>query len=388
MAVHYNPVDLEAFGSNTTESTELRLVRPAKEDGASMRYAEFNPEFTYSIFGEQEVAFGYKDLAIQLYFASGSLATYFHLEYSEKFQGVSSSSSGGDTVTADDIEGKLREFIPHDYTTNYDQFIDTVKEDEKSFRPHGEKVHEYSLNDGKDRFEIYKASFSSEKFRKYHEHIQLFMLLYVEGSSYIDAEDDKWNIYTLYKRVDEADDSSFHFVGYATLYPFFCWPDKIRMRISQFLILPPFQQSGHGSILYNTIYKEVAARADVVEMNVEDPNENFSDLRDKNDVRMLTEANAFEGIKAPVSDEFVETMRKRFKLTKRQTQRCIEIYLLQRLDKRKAMDYKNYRLQVKARLYKFNFDALRDMEQNERLEKLQETYKGVEEDYHRIIELI
>lgn len=86
-----------------------------------------------------------------------------------------------------------------------------------------------------------------------------------------------------YKREDEADDTSFHFVGYATLYPFFCWPDKIRMRIrygwgfneraelgmrgkwirrqrtdmphpmgwcasiSQFLILPPFQQNGHGS---------------------------------------------------------------------------------------------------------------------------------------------
>jgi hypothetical protein len=43
----------------------------------------------------------------------------------------------------------------------------------------------------------WQASFSSEKFRKYHEHMQLFMLLYVEGSSYIDAEDDKWNIYTL-----------------------------------------------------------------------------------------------------------------------------------------------------------------------------------------------
>jgi histone acetyltransferase 1 len=95
-------------------------------------------------------------------------------------------------------------------------------------------------------------------------------------------------------------------------------------------------------------------------------------------------------------------------------QRCIEIYLLQHLDKRKASDYKSYRLQVKTRLYKFNLvsvyfyydvenpparphrlmqvrlpqDALRDMEANERLEKLQETYKGVEEDYHRIIELI
>lgn len=45
-----------------------------------------------------------------------------------------------------------------DYTTNYDQFIEKVKEDEKSFRPYGEKVHEYSLNDGKDHFEIYKVN--------------------------------------------------------------------------------------------------------------------------------------------------------------------------------------------------------------------------------------
>lgn len=45
-----------------------------------------------------------------------------------------------------------------DYTTNYDQFIEKVKEDEKTFRPYGEKVHEYSLNDGKDHFEIYKVN--------------------------------------------------------------------------------------------------------------------------------------------------------------------------------------------------------------------------------------
>ncbi|KAI8580779.1 hypothetical protein K450DRAFT_235937 [Umbelopsis ramanniana AG] len=387
-SLQYNPADLEAYGCNTTEATELRLVRPNASLGASTRYVEFNPEFTYPIFGEQEIAFGYKDLAIQLYYASGSLATYFHLDYAEKFQGVASSSSEAEPLAADDIEGKLREFIPHDYMTNYDRFLEKVKEDEASFRPLGEKVHEYSLNDGKDQFEIYKSSFSSEKFRTYHERMQLFMLLYVEGSSYIDSEDDKWSIYTIFKREDAADVTSYHFVGYATLYPFFCWPDKIRMRISQFLILPPFQSHGHGSILYSTLYKESMARNDVVEMNVEDPNDNFADLRDKNDMRMLIDADAFKGLKAPVSDEFVDMARKKYKLTKRQMQRCIEIYLLQHLDKRKASDYKSYRLQVKTRLYKFNLDALRDMEANERLEKLQETYKGVEEDYHRIIELI
>ena len=41
--------------------------------------------------------------------------------------------------------------------TNYDRFLEKVKEDETLFRPLGEKVHEYSLNDGKDQFEIYKV---------------------------------------------------------------------------------------------------------------------------------------------------------------------------------------------------------------------------------------
>jgi histone acetyltransferase 1 len=49
---------------------------------------------------------------------------------------------------------------------------------------------------------------------------------------------------------------------------------------------------------------------------VEDPNEGFSDLRDKNDVRMLMKANAFDQIKAPVSEDFVEQARKKYKLTK------------------------------------------------------------------------
>ncbi|KAG2184807.1 hypothetical protein INT43_000720 [Umbelopsis isabellina] len=385
--MQYNPGELGAFGSNTTETTEFRLVQPPKEDGASLQFVEFNPEFTYPVFGEQEIAFGYKDLAIQLYYASGSLATYFHLDYSEIFQGVSSSTAG-EELRADDIEGKLREFISHDYKTNHDQFTEKVRQDAKEFRPIGEKVHEYSLKDGQEHFEIYKSSFSSEKFRKYHERMQFFMLMFVEGSSYIDSEDEKWDIYTIFKREDETDSKLYHFVGYATVYPFFCWPDKIRMRISQFLILPPFQKCGHGNILYSTIYNEIMTRNDVVEMNVEDPNEDFSDLRDKNDVRMLMKANAFDQLKAPVSDDFVEQARKKYKLTKRQMQRCVEIHLLHHLDKPKAIEYRNYRLQVKKRLYKFNYDALRDMEADERLEKLQETYKGVEEDYHRILELI
>lgn len=49
---------------------------------------------------------------------------------------------------------------------------------------------------------------------------------------------------------------------------------------------------------------------------VEDPNDAFSDMRDKNDMRYLSEHDAFRGLKAPVPMAVIETMRKMFKLTK------------------------------------------------------------------------
>lgn len=34
---------------------------------------------------------------------------------------------------------------------------------------------------------------------------------------------------------------TYHFVGYTSLYPFLHYPDKTRLRLSQFFILPPYQ---------------------------------------------------------------------------------------------------------------------------------------------------
>lgn len=82
---------------------------------------------------------------------------------------------------------------------------------------------------------------------------------------------------------------------------------------SQFVILPPYQQEGHGcqysspdfygpvfrgadylsplnrlaAALYAAIYQYVLAQPTVVELTVEDPAEAFEDLRDRNDLKML-----------------------------------------------------------------------------------------------------
>ncbi|KAG1195404.1 hypothetical protein G6F35_013207 [Rhizopus arrhizus] len=111
-------------------------------------------------------------------------------------------------------------------------------------------------------------------------------------------------------------------------------------------------------------------------------------MRDKNDIRYMLEHEGFKGLKAPVSKETLSTLQQEYKLTDRQLHRCIEIYLLSNVDKLNEQDYKTYRLQVKHRLYTFNYDVLQGLEEEERKEKLHETYLNLEDEYHRILELI
>lgn len=75
---------------------------------------------------------------------------------------------------------------------------------------------------------------ATPKFRDYHRRAQIFILMYIEAGSYIEEDDDRWEFVVLYerrRRKDAARTPVYHFVGYSSLYPFWCWPDKIRLRL-------------------------------------------------------------------------------------------------------------------------------------------------------------
>lgn len=127
--------------------------------------------------------------------------------------------------------------------------------------------------------------------------------------------------------------------------------------------------------MYRILYQLFKSRKDVSEITgrkkksshsfnhltsslVEDPSEEFADMRDKNDIRYMLEHEGFKGLKAPVSKETLSTLQQEYKLTDRQLHRCIEIYLLSNVDKLNEQDYKTYRLQVKHRLYTFNYVSI------------------------------
>ncbi|CAJ0644044.1 6555_t:CDS:2 [Entrophospora sp. SA101] len=97
-----------------------------------------------------EQIYGYKNLAIKMYYASGSLATYFDVSYDKQIQGVGSKS------IADEFIVNIKKYIPDDFITNYDVFIQTVQSDAYSFKPMGEKICEYNIDDEDDTsYEIY-----------------------------------------------------------------------------------------------------------------------------------------------------------------------------------------------------------------------------------------
>ena len=54
--------------------------------------------------------------------------------------------------------------------------------------------------------------------------------------------------------------------GYATIYQYYAYPANTRPRISQVLILPPFQRKGLGSKLLNTVYRHYLTDDKVVDI--------------------------------------------------------------------------------------------------------------------------
>jgi histone acetyltransferase 1 len=194
-----------------------------------------------------------------------------------------------------------------------------------------------------------------------------------------------------------------------------------RERISQFIILPPYQGQAHGSYLYNAMVSLFRADKLVFEITVEEPNEQFDILRDQNDMAYLTSQKPqFSSLLLPSTVDKTELARKAFipdmvpsealfalraasKIAPRQFQRLSEIHLLSTIPqhnrninrlarKANAADendrrYYFWRLMVKERVFIRNKDQLMQLEEEERVTKLEETMPPLVEEYTKLIAL-
>lgn len=182
-----------------------------------------------------------------------------------------------------------------------------------------------------------------------------------------------------------------------------------------------------SATFYSLIYLSLLNRPDIAELTIEDPSEAFQDMRDKVDLRTLLSGKVFEviqpstpssssteAVKQALSEKsngaepvagFIPSMswrdatKKEWKLAARQWARVLEMGLLTKLyefegnaslakSKKKDREAREtmYRLMVKERLWRFNYEILAPMEKSERRETLQSTYESVKDDYERLLE--
>ncbi|RKP12064.1 acyl-CoA N-acyltransferase, partial [Piptocephalis cylindrospora] len=319
-----------------------------------------------------------------IHLARGSLFTYLEVKYKQKKPDLEEEGT---------IESQLLSHLPKDTTLDAETFQSHLEKEELTFTPPGTLLHTRSYTDEKGNVktvEYYKASYHDTGLREYFRRLRPFSIFFIEGASYPDEDDDQWEFILAFDVLKDEGEAgkTWGSVGYVNMYPFYRYPDSWRMRISQLLILPHYQGFGQGAYLYDLVMSELRDhREDITEINVEDPNEAFADMRDKRDVAFLAKKQVVQGLEAPLSREKVEKLKEQYKMNRRQLERCLEILLLRPLrSSREERRMKPYRLSVKRRLYRHNREVLRDMETEERVEKLEETYQNVVEDYHRILE--
>lgn len=357
--------DLEDYRCSANEAICFKLVRT--EEDLDNDEGVFHPEMTHQIFGDSEMIFGYKGLEISIYYTAANLVPYFSI----------SSKAVVDEkqfdVPADNVEKLLLEDLPPGYLTNLDQFRQAIPE-EATFRPFGEMIDSYSVETRSGitkTFEVYFTKIEEPGFRKYHSRMQTFIKFFIDAASYIDVDDERWDFYLLYEKYSESGRSRYALAGYMTTYNFYAYPERVRPRISQVLVLPPFQKNGLCARLVQTFYNLCYSRGEVLDITVEDPSENFQRVRDFVDSSNCSKLESFQAdvLKGGFSPDMVKEAQEKLKLSKLQTRRVYEILRLKATNENNKSMFRDYRLDVKKRL---NLPYLRNRKTYKKLERMLE----------------
>ncbi|CCF56486.1 hypothetical protein KAFR_0B01870 [Kazachstania africana CBS 2517] len=372
----------ETWTISSNEALKISIID--EEDKA----IQFKPLFTYPIYGDKEEIFGFKDLVIHLVFDSITMKPFLNIKCE--------SILNDDVSIERDVKEKIMKFLPVDDIIYKDEikWIDCFQDERSRYTlPDSKfKVDEYELKG--EIFGVYKFKlngYSDNKINKLFKRIQIFTLLFIEAATYINYEDEpNWELYVTFNMQNKK------FIGFATSYKYWQYEGnetfdkdtryKYNGKISQFLILPPYQHCGHGSLLYESLYKGWLKDDGIIEITVEDPNENFDDLRDRNDLKMLSREGFFQELYDKVDEkelldtEWIDDKRLKYKIEKRQFDRIIEMILLH------MGLVTNFERQVKMRIYLKNYESLMEFEDDEdKKNAIMQSFDLLKEDYERIL---
>uniref|UniRef100_A0A2C9H6G4 Histone acetyltransferase type B catalytic subunit n=1 Tax=Anopheles minimus TaxID=112268 RepID=A0A2C9H6G4_9DIPT len=407
--------DIRDFVSFALDCTRFRLVREeADVENEKLRFA---PQMAHQIFGESESIFGYRGLKIEIMASAGPLDLYFDISYTKKVEDLRTEGLKSDNVMkslADMVEDGC-------FYTNLDEFKRIHAAKSAAFRPHGSKVDEFTYPlDGRDTetrtFEVYVSSAENAEYMKFHTRLEMFSFWYIDGFSRVEI-DPLWLFFTVYERygadnnnesaTNDAANVRYATVGYVSVYQYYSYPKNIRPRVSQILILPPFQKLGIAARLINhTTYEYFRKKDNVTDITFEEPIDVIQHIRSVVDAKRCKELSAFapDKLLAGFSQEMLRQARATYLINPKQCRVVYEILRLGITDTDNAEQYRAYRVEVKKRLNMNYSRHRRDLARakkrgvdvtvamcgipnvSERIESLNAEYRQVEQIYALVLQ--
>ncbi|KAL6330734.1 hypothetical protein AAG906_009162 [Vitis piasezkii] len=267
-------------GVEAKDCIKIFLVSRKDEVGASDSFC-IDPVDLNSFFEEDGKIYGYQGLKITVWINSISFHSYADITFQ-------STSDGGKGIT--DLKSALQTIFAETLVETKDDFLQTFSTERhyiRSMVSNGEILQHkgsigHSSNSGRTEdsdLEVIRMVMGNMAAGHLYSRLIPLVLLLVDGSNPIDIDDPRWEIYLLVqkKAVGEED---FHYIllGFTAVYRFYHYPDSSRLRISQILVLPPYQHKGYGHYLLEVLYS-VAISEDVHDLTVEEPLDYFQHVR-------------------------------------------------------------------------------------------------------------
>ncbi|CAE7188285.1 hypothetical protein HRS9139_07609 [Pyrenophora teres f. teres] len=457
-------LNLDDWVTNSNECFDINIYSTTNKNGPERLFDAFHPSYTYTVIEENETIAGYKNPSIQLDFRANDMKPQLKISFDQQLDLKKISPD----LNQIDLSPELfREYLPE--TIN-----EAAAPAPAGWKPPGERQSSFSLH-GK-QYEIWKASMTDPEARRIWINMRLLVMLFIEGATIDGLDDeetlDRWSLYLMYDVTppSQQDVSPYTLAGFSTSYRAWIFPtfeiaratkqlpspaasvsgdaekytpprlsqdpdtflftDKLdllqtpsRERISQFLVLPPYQGRLLGTRLYDHIFQDLAMKPFIYEIPVEDPSEAFDAMRDYSDITYLRTLPAFQELSiasnippeslrkdSPIPRDQIlgngkdlEQLRKETKIVSRQFYRMVELHLLSTIPPnnrsrsritRKAKSsnendrrYYFWRLALKHRIYSQNADALDQMEDTaERVEKLESAVDSQQEEFEERLE--
>ncbi|KAI4347028.1 hypothetical protein L6164_007877 [Bauhinia variegata] len=343
-------------GVEANECIKIFLVSSKEEFGAPESYS-IDPVDLNGFFDDDGKIYGYEGLKITIWVSSISFHAYADISFQ-------STSDRGKGVT--DLKSALQSIFAETLVESKDEFLQTFLTDKDFVRTivsNGEVLKQKAFNGHIDdtnghaeaaisNVEVVRMVVGNTATGHLYSCIIPLVLLLVDGSSPIDVTDPRWELYLLIQKItDQQREIQCRLIGFTAVYRFHHYPDDTRLRLSQILVLPPYQHKGYGRYLLEVL-NDVVISENVFDLTVEEPLDHFQHVRTCVDTLRLLH---FEPVQASATSavsllkqgrlskktqsprllpppSVVENVRKSLKINKKQFLQCWEVLIYLGLD--------------------------------------------------------